>query len=156
MIYRESSPESAWRGLWGHWWDTLEQIEGGAGDPWDPDTLAVFLDVAALGLLDVIPVAVDGDFARDFDMVEEIRKTARIGLARIEQYSGKLEDRRLPLEEYTTEMILLWEWKKFIRRGARTVAFADRVRQIREESKEIVLDDQVVGDFLCRLVGSPV
>ena len=26
--------------------------------------------------------------------------------------TGELLDRRLPLESYTTEMILLWEWKQ--------------------------------------------
>ncbi len=155
MIYQENPPESMWREFWGDWWNTLEQIEGGEGDPWDPDSLAVFLDVTALGLLDIIPLAVERDFARNFDLVGEVRKTARIGLQRIEKYGGRLEDPRLRLEVYTTEMILLWEWKKFVQRGDRRVAFADRIRQIREESKEIVLDDRVVLDFVCRLVGIP-
>ncbi len=86
MIYRENPPESTWRESWGHWWDTLEQIEGGEGDPWDPDALAVFLDVAALGLLDVIPVAVEQDFAirgslgRPFRTPRGIRATRCRGL----------------------------------------------------------------------------
>jgi hypothetical protein len=155
MRYGNRSPEWQWKELWREWWETLDHIDGGEGAPWDPESLAVFLDVLAMGLRDLVPMAVECDFAKDLDLVEEVRKTARIGLARIEKQSGKLEDRRLPLETYTTEMILLWEWMKFVKRSERTVVFADRIRQIREESTEIVLDDRVVVDFICRLAGYP-
>jgi hypothetical protein len=143
--------EADWRGLWQLWWETLDHIEGNGGAPWDRYALALFLDVAALGLRDLIPEVFGRDFAQGFDLTAEVRRTARQGIERIEQISGDLVDRRLPLESYTTEMVLLWEWKQGRARGEKTMAFVNRIRTLRDESRELELCDRAVADFIFRL-----
>jgi len=151
MVMSRLSVEADWKALWRIWWETLDQVEGGVGDHWDRYTLAVFLDVPALGLRDLVHEVFECNFARDFDLLGEVRRAARLGIERIERFSGGLLDRRLPLETYTTEMILLWEWKRGTKRGEKPMAFVNRVRQLRDESKEIELDDRAVADFIFRL-----
>ena len=153
MIKRSEAAQSEWKELWRIWWETLEHIDGGDGDPWDRYSLAIFLDVPALGLRDLIPEIVECEFARDFDLLGEVTRSARIGIEKIEALTSELLDRRLPLETYTTERILLWEWKRGLLRGEKTMAYVNRIRQIRDESAAIELNDRAVADFIFRLAG---
>ncbi len=153
MVISRLLVEADWKALWRIWWETLDQIEGSGSDHWDRYALAVFLDVPAMGLRDLVPEAFECTFARDFDLVGEVRRTARLGIERIERITGELLDRRLPLETCTTEMILLWEWKRGMKRGEKPMAFVNRIRQLRDESGEIALDDRAVADFIFRLAG---
>ena len=153
MVMNRISAQEDWNALWRIWWETLDHVEGDVGDHWDRYALAIFLDVPAMGLRDLVPEVFDCDFARDFDLVGEVRRAARLGIERIESISGEMLDRRLPLETCTTEMILLWEWKRGRQRGEKPMAFVNRIRQLRDESKEFELDDRAVAEFIFRLAG---
>ncbi len=151
MIMRQQSVEAEWNELWRIWWSTLDQIEVEVDDPWDPAFLAMFLDVPSLGLRDLVPEVVDSEFARDFDLVAEVCRSARIGIERIEASRGELMDRCLHLEPCTTEMLLRWEWMKGLRRGEKTMAFINRMRELWDGAREIELDSHTVAQFIFRL-----
>ncbi len=155
MHLDERSLEERWDEHWKMWWATLDQIHGGPGDPWEPEDLAVFLDVVAMGIREMIPGIAKTTLLKSFDLLEEVRRTARRGLREIERFRGPLENRRLVLETYSTEMILLWEAEKFSRDEAQSGPFVDRVRDLREASPEIEMDDGEVIRFLYRLAGIP-
>jgi hypothetical protein len=151
MIARRQAALAEWKELWRIWWETLDQVERGEGEYWDRYTLAAFLDIPALGLRDLIPEIADMEIGRDFDLLGEVRRSARLGIERIEARFGERIDRRLPLASCATEMILLWEWKRGLARGEKTMAYVNRIRQLRDEFSEFELEDRAVADFIFRL-----
>jgi hypothetical protein len=106
-----------------------------------------------MGIRELIPEIARTGLLDSFDLVGEVRRTARRGLRKIEQLRGPLKDRRLPLEFYATEMIMLWEASKASRGPDRLRVFTDRIIEIRDKSPELELRDVEISRVVHCMAG---
>ena len=143
--------KTAWERAWSWFDDVLAQAgrsDGGNCDVWG---LAVFLDVPAFSIAELIPSARDAGLTRGFDLEEKVREGVREALARLRDLGHEDASGPLPLEFGLTEAILLWEWCEMEAAEEHPSAFFERVRELRLRMPEVAVCERTTHRILCRV-----
>lgn len=140
-----------WEQGWKMFDSTLEDLGIGAGQPWDPWALAVFLDVPAYSLTAVVTAARALGLADGFDLVARVRDGVRRAMAKLHALGVPEADEPLPLEFGVTGLLLRWEWLDLLATGGSPDEFFERLRQLRLRLPEMTLCERTVWQFCQRI-----
>jgi hypothetical protein len=146
--------EREWDAAWKDFDRILADLGRSDGQLWEPDILAVFLDVPSLTIATLIPQARAAGLTGGFDLVEKVRSGVKRAMTRLRRAKVPESDRPLPLTFGLTEALLAWEWAEMEAVGEPTFNFFERIRDLRLRMPEVSFCERTVHMF-CRRVPPP-